>query len=49
MDKNIGRNISKSLRGKYSQRLLDYAKQSARDSLKITSKRAIQKAAGNNW
>ena len=29
--------------GKYSQRLLDHAKQSVTDSFKTTSKRAIQK------
>ena len=31
--------------GKYSQKLLDHAKQRATDALKTTSKRAIQKAA----
>ena len=41
MGKNIGKNISKNLSGKYSQKLLDHAKQSAADALKITSKRAI--------
>ena len=34
--KNIGKNISKSLSGKYSQKPLDHAKQSTRDSLKTT-------------
>ena len=34
MDKNIGKNISKNLSGKYSRKLLDYAKQSVTDSLK---------------
>ena len=34
MGKNIGNNISKKLRGKYGQKLLDHAKQSATDSLK---------------
>ena len=31
--------------GKYSQKLLDHAKQSATDALKTTSKRVIQKTA----
>ena len=41
--KNIGKNISKNLSGKYSQKLLDHAKQSATDAFKTVSKRAIQK------
>ena len=48
--KNIGKNISINLRDKYSQNLLDHAKQSGTDSFKITSKRVIQKtteAIGN--
>ena len=36
--KNIGKNISKNLSGKYSQKLLDHAKQSAADAIKTTSK-----------
>ena len=36
MGKNIGKNISKNLNSKYSQKPLDYAKQSATDALKIT-------------
>ena len=43
--KNIGNNISKDLSGKYSQKCIDRAKQSAADALKTTSKRAIQKIA----
>ena len=43
--KNIGRNIgkiiNKNLSGKYSQNLIDHAKQSATDAFKTTSKRAI--------
>ena len=42
--KNVGKNISKNLRTKYSQNLLDHAKQSATDALKTASKWAIQKA-----
>ena len=45
MGKNIGKNISKSLSGKYSQELLDHAKQSATDALKTSPKRVIQKTA----
>ena len=33
IDKNVGKNISKNLRTKYSQNLLDHAKQSATDAL----------------
>ena len=39
MSKNIEKNISKILSGKYSQNLLDHAKQSTTDALKTTSKR----------
>ena len=35
----------KNLSCKYSQKLLDHAKQSATDALKTASKRAIQKTA----
>ena len=45
MSKNIGKNISKNLSGKYSQKRLDHAKQSAADILKTSSKRVIQKKA----
>ena len=45
MVKNIDRNTSKSLNSKYSQKLLDHAKQSARDAFKASSKRFIQKSA----
>ena len=41
--RNIGKNIRKNLSNKYSQRLIDHAKQSATDTLKTASKRAIQK------
>ena len=43
MGKNIVKDISKNLSGKYSQKLLDHAKQSATDAFKTASKRAIQK------
>ena len=43
MYKNIGKNISKNLSGKYRQKLIDQTKQSATDALKTISKRVIQK------
>ena len=43
--KNIGKNISKNLIGKYSQKLLDHAKEFVTDALKTSSKRVIQKTA----
>ena len=45
MGKGIGKNISKNLIGKYSQKRLDYAKKSATDPLKTSTKSVIQKAA----
>ena len=52
MGKNICKNISKNLSGKYSsgmlsisQKLLDHAKKSAIDALKTSTKRVIQKKA----
>ena len=38
---NIGKNTSKNVSGKYSQKLLDHAKKSATDALKTSSKRII--------
>ena len=43
--KNVGKNISNNLNGKYSQKLLDHAKQSAIDAFKTASKKGIQKIA----
>ena len=43
MGRNIGKNISKNLNGKFSQKHLNHAKQSATDALKTDSKRVIQK------
>ena len=37
MGKDIGKNITISLNSKYSQKLLDHAKQSATDALKTSS------------
>ena len=39
----MGKDISKNLSGKYGQRLLDHAKQSATDAVKTATKEAIQK------
>ena len=43
--KNIGKNVS----NKYRQKLPDGAKKSTTDSIKTTSKRAIQKNSRSNW
>ena len=43
--KNIHKNISKNLNGNYSEKLIDHAKQSARDVFKTASKRGIQNTA----
>ena len=48
MGEYIGKNVSKTLRSRYSQKLLDHAKQSAKDTHKTASKREIQKIAGKN-
>ena len=45
MAKNIGKNMSKNVSGKYNQKLLYHAKQSTTDALKTTSNKAIQKTA----
>ena len=41
MGKNIGKTISKNLSGKYSQKFLDHANESATDLFKTASKIAI--------
>ena len=38
---NFDENVSKNLGSKYSQKLVDHAKQSATDALKTASKKAI--------
>ena len=43
MGENIGKNISKSLSGKNSQKLLYHARQSAKDAFKTASKWPILK------
>ena len=45
MDKNFGKNVSKNLISKYSQALLDHAKQSAANRHKTSSKKVTQKTA----
>ena len=45
MGKNIGKNTSKNVSGKYSQKVLDHAKQSATDAFKTASKGTIHKKA----
>ena len=45
MSRNVGKNISKNLSGKYSHKLLNLAKQSVTNALISSSKRAIQKPA----
>ena len=42
MGKCIVTNISKTLSSKYSQKLIDHAKQSATDALKTASRKSIQ-------
>ena len=39
----VGKNLSKNLSGKYSQKLLDHAKESATDSVKTFSKERFKK------
>ena len=45
MGEKLGKNVSKDLSVKYSQKLLGHAKQSATDALITTSKRVVQKTA----
>ena len=45
MGENVGKDICKNLSSKYSQKLLDHAKQSATDALNTSSKNAIQTTA----
>ena len=45
MNIKVGKNKRKRFSGKYRQELLDLAKQPARDELKNSSKRTIQKTA----
>ena len=43
--KNMGKNISKNLNGKYSPKLLAHTKQSGIDTLIAISRKVVQKAA----
>ena len=45
MGRNIGKDISKNLSIKYSQKPLDHTKLFATDALKTASKRLVQKSA----
>ena len=42
---SFAKNIGKNLSNKYSQKIIDTAKKSATDAIKIASQRAIQKTA----
>ena len=50
MSETIGKNITKNLSGKYSQKL-DHTKHSATDVIKISSRRVIPKTpeASREW
>ena len=48
MSKNVDKNKSENLSSKYSKKLLDHTKQSATDTIKTASKRAIQKKSKSN-
>ena len=47
--KNMGKNIGKTLRGKYSKEFFDHAKQSFTNARKTVSNRAIKKNSTSNW
>ena len=49
MGKNIDKNISKNLSGKYSQTLFDPTKQSAEMHLKLLQKKSNSKNSRSNW
>ena len=48
MTKNIGKNVSRNLSGKYGQRLLDQTSQSATDAFKTDSEKSNSKNSGSN-
>ena len=48
-EKNMVKNISKSLNSKYIQKLLDQAKQYATNFFEPSSKRVIQKTVEVTW
>ena len=43
---SFAKNMGKDLSNKYSQKIIDTAKKSATDAIKIASQRAIRKTAG---
>ena len=47
MSKNIGKNVSKNSSGKYSQKILDHAKQYPTDALKTILKKSVN--SRSNW
>ena len=50
LGRNFGKNISKNLSGRYSQKLLDHAKQSTTNVSKTMSKVVMQKKSrSNRW
>ena len=53
-EKNIGKDISKNLTSKYSQKLLDHPKRLATDAIKTALKRQLKKkkhkkTSRSNW
>ena len=46
---SFAKNIGKNLSNKYGQNLLDSAKKSTTDAIKIASKRAIKKNSRTIW
>ena len=49
MGKNIFKNASKIVSGRYSQKLVDHTRHFATDALKTVSEKAIQKKSRSNW
>ena len=49
MSKNIGKNISQNLSGKYRQKRFDHSKQRTTDVLKTVSEKGNQKNIRNDW
>ena len=48
VSKNIDKNISKILSGKYNQKLLGHAEQSATDTFKVASKKVLRVSPQNS-
>ena len=46
---SFAKNMGKSVRNKYGQKLLDSATKSTTDAIKTASKKAIQKNSRSNW